>query len=194
MRIKLSLTRGIAGLALSAFVFMGCQDFLSEDKPEPTAKTPAEEVQVAAQEASAQEASSQVSANTEPAKDLPVTAAEPPKPVTSEPVSTPATPDNAAECQAIYEEMQTAKDPLYGELKNKFGSLNCDLSKVSIPVVPYVPPDSATICKNLRSALEFMDPNSPKYPSYLAKYRDLLRRCQVPRGSGRDSLDPGILG
>lgn len=82
----------------------------------------------------------------------------------AEPTPAPTVTDHAAECKDILAQMQTAKEPLYGELKNKFGSLNCDLSQSAGPIAP---PDSATVCKNLRSTLANMDPNDAKYPSYV---------------------------
>ena len=173
MRMKPTITRGIAGLALSASVFLGCQDILNDQKTVPTAKTPSEEsTQLAAQ------ASTQDSAAAEPAKDSPATAVdtskavavnppanavEPPKPTTTEPAPAPTATDHAAECKDILAQMQTAKEPLYGELKNEFGSLNCDLSQSAGPVVL---PDSATVCKNLRATLAILDPGSNKYASY----------------------------
>jgi len=171
MRIKLTLIRGIVGMAMSASVFLGCQDFLSEDKAAQTAKSPTEENVLAA--------SSQDDAGA--AKDLPATAVDTlataiiePSPATPEPASTPAATDNLAECKDIYAQMQTVKDPLYGELKNKFGSLNCDLSKVGALVTPFVPPDSATVCKNLKATLAILDPGSPKYPYY---QQDIATYC-----------------
>lgn len=169
MREKLPLTNGIAGLALAASIFLGCQDFLGEDKAGQTAKPPAEEAQVAAQQASTQDVAQDApgtAACAGVAKDLPATGADTTKPAKSEPVPTPAISGDLAECQAIYDQMQTAKEPLYGELKNRFSSLNCDHSKFTVPVVPYVPPDSATVCKNLRSTLTLIEPGSPKYVSY----------------------------
>jgi hypothetical protein len=157
MRKKTTLNLGIAAMALSASLFLGCQDFLSEDKSVQSAKT-----------------------SSETAKDMPAIAADTAKPAASEPAtpaapvatpSAPATPDNAAECKEIYAQMQTAKDPLYGEFKNKFTNLNCDLSKAA---GPYVPPDSATLCKNLRATLAMLDPNSPKYPMY---QQDIATYC-----------------
>ena len=174
MRMKLTVNRGIAGLALSASVFLGCQDILNDSKAATTAKTQSEEsTQLTAQ------ASTQDNAAAEPAKDLPATAVdtskavavvppanavEPPKPTTTEPAPAPTATDHAAECKDILAQMQTAKEPLYGDLKNEFGSLNCDLSQSAGPVAP---PDSATVCKNLRSTLANMDPGDAKYPSYV---------------------------
>ncbi len=206
MREKLPLTNGIAGLVLVASIFLGCQDFLSQDKPEQPAAPSAEIDQGTAQGALTQEtsdpeatdqqasapiASTQAVVDTEPAKDLPLTAAEPPKPVTSEPTSTPASSGDAAECQAIYDQMQSAKDPLYGELKNRFGSLNCDFTKIVVPTVPFVPPDSATVCKNLRSTLAEIDPGSPKYASYLQEIAIYCADADSPTAPVSTSPTPG---
>ncbi len=139
MRKKNTLNLGIAALALSASLFLGCQDLLSEDKSVQSAKT-----------------------SSETAKDMPALVADTAKPAATEPATTPAVQDNAAECKEIYAQMQTAKEPLYGELKFKFTSLNCDSKAAG----PYVPPDSATLCKNLKATLAMLDPSSPKYPMY----------------------------
>jgi len=186
--------RGIAGLALAASLFLGCQDFLGLDKSGQSAGTPAEEAQVAAQGASTLGTSDQgkpdpVIADAVPAGDAPAAAAESCKPAASEPAATPAA-GNAAECQAIYDQMLAAKEPLYGELKNKFGSLNCELSKVVAPTVPQVPPDSATVCKNLRSALEHMDPNSTKYASYQQDIKIYCADAKSPASPAATSPAP----
>lgn len=146
MRKKTTLNRGIAILALSASVFLGCQDFLSEDKAVHSAKT-----------------------SSETAQDLPAFTADTAKPAPTEPATPTVVPDNAAECKLIFAEMHTVKEPLYGELKNKFGELKCDHAQIANSYVPPVPPDSATVCKNLRSTLATLDPSSPKYPGYVSE-------------------------
>ena len=127
--MKPTLTRGILSLGLSATLFLGCQDFLSEDKAAQAAKTSTE-------------------TGIQPAP---------------QPVPQVSNQGVAMKCKEIHEQMQTAKDPLYGELKDKFVSQNCDVTKTSTPPVP---PDSATICKNYQAALAEMDPSSSKYPLY----------------------------
>lgn len=178
MKPKFTFTRGIAALALSASLLMGCQDFLSEDKPVQSAQTRSEEVQVAAQEASVHAGSPQAGASSEPAKNSAVVAAEPPKPLTAETAPIASVPDNAADCKEIHAQMMTAmqagQDLLYLELKNKFGSLGCDITQFSVPTVPPVPPDQATVCKNLQASLAQMDPGSAKYAVY---QQDFATNC-----------------
>jgi hypothetical protein len=70
----------------------------------------------------------------------------------------------------LYKELQTAKDPRYGEVKNQYGEMNCDgVLGDKKPVSPYVPLTLEERCKMYRiNAKEPPRPEDVKWTEYMA--------------------------
>lgn len=121
MRKKSFLTRGTLGLALAASLFLGCQDFLSEEKGGQALPSDAIE-QHAAQEVAAQEA-----ASLDSAKDMSVQSNVVTEPVKTSPpqASTSLTPGQE-ECMALWHQLQDGVGDKYMDAKYKYGEKNCD--------------------------------------------------------------------
>jgi|GEM_PF-4124476 len=159
MRNNLFMIRGTLGLAMAASLFLGCQDFLGGEKGGPAVAADAD-VQHAALAVVSQDS----------ADDMPVQVAD-----TAQPAPTSVTGTLSPEqqvCLDLYGELQTTKDPRYGEVKNLYGSMNCDLvlgdNKPAPP--PYVPPTLEERCKLYRLNLNETQPvNDAKWQTYLAE-------------------------
>lgn len=183
MHKKFFLTRGTLGLALAASVFLGCQDFLGEEKGgQATVRTEAD-TRLSAQATAPQDSAKDMPAQaTEPAKPV---ATEPVKPVVTEPVkpapaptATSLTPEQQ-QCLDLYYVMQAGtKAETYMPAKNQYGMQNCDVVLGDAKPTP-PPPTPLTIeqqCKMYRSNLitHTPPPEDLKYAAYLA---EMAIRC-----------------
>jgi hypothetical protein len=93
---------------------------------------------------------------------------EPAKP-TPPPTSSSLTPEQQV-CADLFKELQTAKEPRYGEVKNQYGEQNCDVVLGDKkPFAPYVPLTLEEKCKMYRiNAKEPPRPEDAKWTEYMA--------------------------
>lgn len=100
---------------------------------------------------------------------VPAPVAEPAKPAPA-PASGSLSPGQQV-CLDLYNELQTAKDPRYGEVKNQYGILDCEAvlgDKKPVPV--YTPPTLEERCGIYRKNLTETHPaGDPKWEAYLAE-------------------------
>jgi hypothetical protein len=125
----------------------------------------------AAQPAAIEPAKPAVTEPAIPAVTEPVKPTEPANPSPA-PASTGLTPEQQV-CLDLYNGLQTTKDPEYGEYKNKYGSLNCDVvlgDKKPVPPPP-VPLTIEEKCKMYRYNVIHSTPTTPdpKYEAYMAE-------------------------
>ncbi|MEO7426188.1 MAG: hypothetical protein ABI036_13455 [Fibrobacteria bacterium] len=165
MLAKRLFTQGTLGLALAASLFIGCQDFLGEEKgPAATPTSSSDDILHAAKEVSSQDSvASQTVATVDTAKpaDMPAKATDP------APTTAAAIFDSLQACVDIYTQMQKAGEPLYGELKNKYVGLGCIniIGTAGPDVLPPVPPlDAAIKCKMFQANLASGSYQNAKYP------------------------------
>lgn len=189
MRKKLALVNGTLGLALAASVFLGCQEFMGGDHGNTAAPSSNQKVEQVAQAIVSQDSakdSPPAASTAATAQDQPVQAAvatpapaqiEPVKP--AEPVVTePAQPAPASaslspeqeDCVNLFNELQTAKEPRYGEVKNLYGSQNCEVVLGDKKPSTYVPLTTEEKCKMYRyNVIHTPSTGDPKYDAYMAE-------------------------
>lgn len=150
---KRFLTHGTLGFALAASVFVGCQDFLGEDKGRTAAPSSlsADDVQPAAKEIQIKDSLQET-----PAKK----------------VDTAAPVDKVSLCKQMSADINAQPQSDKEALNKSIAVFNDhDCGAILDAVRPPTPPiDSALRCKNIEAMLMTMDPASPK-PSY---YQDIL--------------------
>lgn len=105
-----------------------------------------------------------------PAKPGDPVAPDKPKPVDPTPPASksPLSPQQE-ECLDLYNQLQSAKEPAYGEAKNQYGEKNCDAVLGDAKPVPvYTPPTLEERCRMYRINLAQTQPvGDPKWQSYL---------------------------
>jgi hypothetical protein len=175
MRKKLSsLTLGTLGLAMAGSIFLGCQDFLGGDA-KPTAAPSDTKVEQAAQPAGAQNNATDLPAQAVVTPlDTPVQttpeAVPPPGPAAAEPAALPTSAALSPEqesCVALYNELQTSKDPRYGEVKDQYVGQNCDVVLGDKKPSSYVPLTLEERCKMYRKNLTETQSDDPKWRAYM---------------------------
>jgi len=175
MRKKLSsLTLGTLGLAMAGSIFLGCQDFLGGDAAKPTAAAADTKVEHPTQAAVIPDSAKDMPAQTVVTpQDTPVQTtpeAVPPPPAAIEPAPLPASVALSPEqesCVGLYNELQTAKDPRYGEVKDLYVGQNCDVVLGDKKPSSYVPLTLEERCKMYRKNLTETQPDDPKWQAHL---------------------------
>ena len=168
MHKKYFLTRGTLGLALAASVFLGCQDFLGEEK---AGKAPP------SSDASTQQVA-QVAASQEGAKDMPAQADVVTEPVaSSEPVNSSPPPASGSltpeqeVCLDLYDQLQIG-GANYKQVKYQYIEMDCDavLGDKKPAPPPWTPPTLEERCRLYRINLTETPPtNDPKYEAHMAE-------------------------
>ncbi len=138
---------GTLGLALATSVFIGCQDFLGEEKGQAAPSSSSDDIQPAAKETQLKDSVAEV-----PAKTV-----ECAKPV-----------DRVTLCKQLSADVNAQPQSDKEALNKSIAVFNeHDCGAVLDAIRPPSPPiDSALRCKNIETMLVTMDPASPKYPYY----------------------------